>query len=298
MARFKSAPDAPALVNTLKSDPAMKKMYTFANITVTGPNTVVWRFSPPMRMKAEQFAQAIDAMAGVLAQFAQGFEAGKCEVERCGTEVTTLTLANGMPNLMCDACKQKVTAEQERARLEYERRQPNVPKALLYGAGLAIVAGILSGLLMYWDISGDDRYSIKLFFCLPLIVMGVTAWGVKTGVRNVTYGACVLASLLALLGIWVQDATFLGLYAAHVDNETWNLRWFAWAFANVPALRWSFGGGWVFVDVAAVVLAGIFCWRLRPKFTIVFKSLPMPPIAKSTVAPAAKTEELTVSTSV
>jgi len=298
LARFKSAPDAAALVNTLKSDPTMKKMYTFANINVTGPNTVVWRFSQPMRMKVDQFAQAIDAMAAVLAQFAQGFEAGKCEAERCGTEVTSLTLANGMPNLMCEACKKKVTAEQERARLEYERRQPNVPKALLYGATLAIVAGVLSGLLMYWDISGDNSYSIKLFFCLPLIVMGVTAWGVKAGVRNVTYGACVLASLLALLGLWMQDATFLGLYAAHVEKETWNLRWFGWAFANVPTLRWWFGGGWALVDVAAVILAGIFCWRLRPKFTIVFKTLAMPPVAKSTVAPAAKAEELTVSTSV
>jgi hypothetical protein len=297
MARFKSAPDAAALVNTLKSDPTMKKMYTFANITVTGPNTVVWRFGQPMRMKVESFAQAIDAMTAVLAQFAQGFEVGKCEGERCGADIGALTLANGIPNLMCDGCKQKVTAEQERARQEYERRQPNVAKALLYGAALAVVAGVLSGLFMYWDISGDDRYSVKLFFCLPLLVIGVTAWGVKTGVRNVTYGACVLASLLALLGIWMQDAVFLGAYVAHIEKETWDFRWFAWAFAHVPSLRWWFGGGWAVLDIGAVIATGFACWGMRPKFNIVFRSLTMPGVAKSTVA-AAKAEEMTVSASV
>lgn len=296
MARFKSAPDAPALVNTLKSDPAMKKMYTFANITVTGPNTVVWRFRQPMRMNIANFAQAIDAMAAVLAQFAQGFETGKCE--SCAAEIQALTLANGMPNLMCEGCKQKVVGEQERARQEYERRQPNVPKALLYGAGLALVAGVVSGLLMYWDISGDNRYSVKLFFCLPLLVAAAAAFGVKTGVRNVTYGACVLASLVAILGIWIQDAVFLGPYAAHLEGEAWSIRWVMWALGSVPSLRWWFGGGWALLDVGAIVGAGFACWGMRPKFNIIFKNLAMPPVAKSAVA-AAKTEEpLTVSASV
>jgi hypothetical protein len=276
----------------------MKKMYTFANITVTGPNTVVWRFGQPLRLKAEPFAQAIDAMAAVLSQFAQGFEMGKCEGERCSSEIGTLTLANGIPNLMCEGCKQKVTAEQERARQEYERRQPNVPKALLYGAGLAIVTGVLSGLIMYWDISGDNRYSVKLFLLLPLLVSAAAAWGVKTGVRNVTYGACVLASLMALLGIYVQDAVFLGPYAAHLEGEAWSIKWIAWALAHVPSLRWWFGGGWAALDVGSIILGGYICWGMRPKFNIVFKSLPMPPVAKSTVAPAARSEELTVSTSV
>jgi predicted phage tail protein len=298
MARFKSAPDAAALVNTLKSDPTMKKMYTLANINVTSANTVVWRFGQPMRMNIDQFAQAIDAMAAVLAQFAQGFEAGKCEAERCGTDITTLTLANGIPNLMCEGCKQKVTAEQERARQEYERRQPNVPKALMYGAGLAIVTGVVSALLMYWDISGDDRYSLKLFLLAPFGVAMAAAWGVKAGVRNVTYGACALAGLMALLGIYIQDAVFLSAYIAHIKNEAWNLQWLAWAAARVPTLRWWFSGGLAVADVAAVFLGGFACWGMRPKFNITFKNLPMPAVAKSTVAPADKAEELTVSTSV
>jgi hypothetical protein len=272
-------------------------MYTFANVTVTGPNTVVWRFGQPLRLKVEPFAQAIDAMAAVLAQFAQGFEMGKCEGERCGTEIGALTLANGIPNLMCEACKQKVTAEQERARQEYERRQPNVAKALLYGAGLAIVTGVIAALLMYWDISGDDRYSLKLFLLMPFGISMAVAWGVKTGVRNVTYGACVLAGLLALLGVYIQDTIFLSAYLAHIKNEAWSLQWLLWAAAHAPSLRWWFSGGLAVADVAAILLGGFVCWGMRPKFNIVFKNLTMPGIAKSTVAPA-KAEEMTVSASV
>src|SRR4051812_35565253 len=150
LARFKSATDPKAMVTALKADAAMKKMYTLADINVTGPQSLVWTFNKPMRFKVEEFAQALDSMAATMSQFAQGFEMGKCE--GCGTSVSMLTLANGIPNLMCAKCQNNVSAQQAQAKKEYERRQPNVAKALLYGIGIAIAVGAGSALLKFWDI--------------------------------------------------------------------------------------------------------------------------------------------------
>src|SRR3954469_4842066 len=83
LARFKSVTDPKAMVAALKADVAMKKMYTIADINVTGPQSLVWTFNKPMRFKVEEFAQALDSMAATMSQCARNFEMGKCE--GCGT---------------------------------------------------------------------------------------------------------------------------------------------------------------------------------------------------------------------
>jgi cation transport ATPase len=293
MVRFKSLGDKEALVNSLKADAAMKQMYTLADIKVTSPQTVVWTFNKPMRFKTDEFAAALESMAAVTARFAQALEPGKCE--SCSASISLLTLANGIPTLICEACKGNITAQQERAREEYERRQPNPAKAVLFGLAMAIGCALLAAAVMYLDIRGDNRYSVKLFLMIPLALAAGVAWAVKTGVRKVTHGACVLAGILAAIGIFICDAVFLALYASNLKQDTFSMDWLIWSATHVASLMWAFSPICAVIDVASVVLGGFMCWGMRPKFTVTFSSLQMPMVAK---VAAGKAEEMTMSASV
>ena len=275
LARWKAATDANAMIKALKADAAMKKMYTLADIKMTGPQSLVWTFSKPMRFKVVEFAQALDSMAATMSQFAHGFDPGKCE--GCGAAVNTLTLANGIPNLMCGMCQVKVTSQQAQARQEYERRQPNAARALLYGAATALTAGPLAALLMYWDISGDDRYSVKLFGILTVGIAVGVAWAVKTGVRRVTYGACALATVLTIIGKALCDTLFFGMYFAKLEGWPLSAGLFVNCLLNLPGIKWDFNGFLAGMDVIVVLLSGYFCWKMQPKFAVTFKEIAMPP---------------------
>jgi hypothetical protein len=293
MLRAKSVSDSGALLFALKADTAMKKMYTLADIRLTAPQTVVWTFNKPIRFKTEEFAAALDSMATTASRYAQALEPGECD--SCSAEISILTLANGIPTLICEGCKAKIDEQQARAREEYERRQPNPAKALLYGLPMALAFGIAAALLMYVDIRDDDRFHIKLFFLIPFGLTTAVAWTVKTGVRKVTYGACVLASLIALLGIYVCDALFLALYVSNLKHEPFTSTWLVWSATHVGSLMWWFNRPLAAVSLISGLLGGFICWGMRPKFAVTFTSVQMPSIAKSA---GGKAEELTMSASV
>jgi hypothetical protein len=291
MARFSSAQDPAALLSALKADPEMKKMYTFANFKLNGPSTIVWQFARPMRFKADEFAKAIDAMAAVLSLHAKPFEIGKCEGDGCSVEIKSLTLANGVPNQICETCQAKVTAQQAQAKQEYERRQPNPGKALLFGLLAAVFTGPLLGLFMYLDIKDDNRYSLKLFGLAGILIALAVAWAVKTGVRRVTYGACGLASVLTLFGKVLCDTLFFGLYYSKLDNHPVSSALFVYCAINLWALKWEFNGVIAVLDVIFVISAAVICWQLQPKFKVAFQQIEMP-------AASSRSSGLTMSASV
>jgi hypothetical protein len=293
MLRAKSVSDSGALLSALKADAAMKKTYTLADIKLTTPQTVVWAFNKPIRFKTDEFATALDSMAATASRYAQGLEPGKCE--SCDADISILTLANGIPTLICEGCKAKIDEQQARAREEYERRQPNPAKALLYGMPTALVLGIVCALVMYFDIREDDSYHVKIFFLIPIALATAVAWAVKTGVRKVTYGACVLASLIALIGIYACDSLFIALYISNLKQEPFDATWLVWSATHIGSLMWWFNRWLTGVGLISGLLGGLICWGMRPKFAVTFTSIQMPAVAKSA---SGKGESLTRSASV
>jgi hypothetical protein len=279
LVRFKAVEDASALLNALKADAAIKKMYKIADIKTSGEQSVVWTFSQPLRFKVDEFAAALDSMANVVSQFAKAFEMNKCE--GCGAAISDLTLANGIPNLMCDACQNVIVAQQAQAKQEYERRKPNAGKALLFGVGMAVVAGLLSTYVRYWDISGDNRYHLKLFFLMPIGLSAAIAWAVRTGVRRVTVGACILATIVALIAGALSDAQFFALYYAQLEGWQWSPALLVNCVLSLPFLEWEFNWALALMTGLSLLGSGFICWSLKPKFSVTFKKIGMPPQAAS-----------------
>jgi hypothetical protein len=275
LVRFKSVADPKGMIAMLKNDAAMKQMYKLADINMAGEQSLLWTFGKPRTFDEQKFAAAVESMLNIMGAYAKPFKERYCEGDGCINPVDHLTLANGIPNLMCDDCKAKVIAQQDSMRQQYERRQPRADLALLYGLGAAIAIGLLVGLIQWWDFD-DNKFHPKLFIVLTILIAGVVAWAVKTGVRNVTVGACVLATVLAIVGKVIADVFFFTRVIAADIQQPIDLQFVVGVLANLWTIKWGFNGFVAVMDVLAILLTGYFCWKLKPNFSVAFKVVNLP----------------------
>jgi hypothetical protein len=275
MARFKAATDADAMLKALKSNPDMKTMYTLCDMGYRGPQMLLWTFNKPMRLKAAEFSAAVDALAETMSTYAQPFDPTHCEGEMCNAAIETLTLANGIPNLMCERCKARVAQDLQVRRQEYERRSPNYSRALLYGTGAAIAGGVAAALFMYFD-GSDGRYHPKLFVALAIGVALVVSWAVKSGVRNVSYAACALAAVLSAIGIIIADTGFFSYFIARGQHTSVNRPLIIAVTLVIWKVTWEFSPLVAILHAGTIACTPFLCWGMRPKFKLEYKSIPLP----------------------
>jgi hypothetical protein len=281
IARFKGCADTSALLNALKQNPAMKKMYTLWSAQVTTPETVLWSFGKPMRFKKEDFAAAIEGFAQTVAQFATPFDVNKCE--NCGASVQAMVLANGYPTSMCNACQSKAELEKQTERQQYESSDSNLAKAFVYGMGAAIVGGGLWALVAYWDYD-KGTYHPKLQIALSILIGALVAYGIKLGAGRINIAACALASVLTAAGKIAGDILFYSLIVADDQGVGLSKELLQWCALNLWQLKWGFSPLVTVFDGVAVLAAAGICWGLRPKFALTFKTYPMPRSASRAVA--------------
>jgi hypothetical protein len=273
LARFKSARDANSMLSAMKSDPAMKQMYKLNDMSMKGEQSFLWTFNKPRTFDEQKFAAALEAMVNILATYAEPFKERHCE--GCDKQVDHLTLANGIPNLMCDGCKAKVIAEQDAMRKQYERRQPRADLALAYGLGAAIVTGVVAGYLMYWDFS-DNKFHPKLFIVLTGLIALAVSYAVKTGVRNVTYGACALNVLLTAIGKVIADVLFFTKAIAGEEQIPASMGLAMSVLRDLWTLKWGFSGFVAVFDVGVVLAAALIIWGMKPNFSVAFTVVSLP----------------------
>jgi hypothetical protein len=287
IARFKGCADSKALLNGLKQNPAMKKMYMVWNAQVTSPQTVLWSFGKPLRFKKEEFAAAIEAFVQTVAQFATPFDVSKCE--SCNATVQQLVLANGNPTSMCAACQSRAEQEKETERKQYEASDSTLPKAFIYGLGAAVLSGALWAVLAWWDYdTAKNTYHPKLHMVFAALIALAVAYAIKVGVGRINIAACIMASVLTAVGKIVGDVLFFGQLMAHEQNLQLSQEVFRLTALNLWQLKWGFSPLTAVVDVLIVAAAAGICWGLRPKFALTFKTYPMPRSAARATAAAAK----------
>jgi hypothetical protein len=287
VARFKSCADTAALLGGLKQNPAMKKMYTLWNGQVTGPQTVQWTFSKPMRFKKEEFAAAIEGFAQTVAQFASPFDVSKCE--GCSASVQQLVLANGCPTSMCSACQSKAEQQNQTERKQYEASDSNLVKAFVYGLAAAVLGGVLWAVLAYWDYDpAKGTYHPKLHVAFAGLIAVAVAYAIKLGVGRINFAACAMSSILTAVGKIVGDVLFYGQIIAKAEHVQLSKELLRVTLLNLWLLKWNFSGLTAVMDVGLVALAALICWGMRPKFALTFKTYPMPRSAQRPTAAAAK----------
>ena len=273
LARFKSVRDAKSMLTAMKTDAAMKQMYMLNDMSMKGEQSFLWTFSKPRTFDEQKFAAALDAMVNILSTYAEPFQERHCE--GCGKEVDHLTLANGIPNLMCDDCKAKVITEQDQMRKQYERRQPRADLALVYGSGAAVVSGLIVGWLMYWDLS-DGKYYPKLFLVGTVLIALAVASAVKTGVRNVTYGACALAVILTLIGKVIADLFLFTKTVSVQEHVSLSVALTVEILRDLWSIKWNFDAGLAVIDIFLVLSAAYMIWKMKPEFSVAFKVVNLP----------------------
>jgi hypothetical protein len=287
IARFKGCADTKALLNGLKQNPAMKKMYTVWNAQVTTPQTVLWTFGKPLRFKKEEFAAAIEGFAQTVAQFATPFDVSKCE--SCNATVQQLVLANGNPTSMCTACQSRAEQEKETERKQYEASDSTLPKGFIYGLGAAVLSGALWAVLAYWDYDpAKGTYHPKLHIVFAALIALAVAYAIKLGVGRINFAACAMASVLTAVGKMVGDILFYAEAVAQAQNMQLSQELLRATALNLWQLKWNFSPFTAVADVGVVALAALICWGMRPKFALTFKTYPMPRSAARATAAAAK----------
>jgi hypothetical protein len=127
----------------------------------------------------------------------------KCEA--CDTMTGDLFCVNGIPSVLCAACRERA-GEEDRRKAEAYAAQPSNP-------GLGTLAGLLSCAVMAlaW---GLLAYSLNRIFLYGGILIGLAiAWAVNKGMGKVnTYGR-VLTVGLTLAAVMLGDFFFITLLA-------------------------------------------------------------------------------------
>jgi hypothetical protein len=273
LVRFQSCSDSPALLAALKADAAMKQISRWAHITMGSPQSVVWKFSKPFRFDQDKFKTALDGMLEIVLLRVSPFPAGKCEF--CGSTVKTLTLANGIPNLMCQGCRQRATQDQDSKRREYEASTPNTIMGFLYGLAAAAVLAVAWGFLAYFDTS-DNMYHPKLHCLVAGGMALVICLAIKKGMGRIAGAGYVLAFLLTAASKLAGDTLWFALLIDHEQHLQMSKRIMEAAAQNLFAFRWEFSPLTVVCDVFFVALAPLMLRGMRPKFGVAFQEIPIP----------------------
>lgn len=273
LVRFQSCSDPAALMAALKADVAMKKMSRWALITMGSPQSVVWKLGRPFRFHQEEFKSALDSMLETILVRVSPFPEGKCE--SCGSAVKMLTLANGVPNLMCPGCRQRVTQDQEAKRREYEASDSNTIGALLYGLAAAVPLAVAWGYMAYWD-TEDGTYHPQLHCIITGAIAFLICLAIKKGLGRISTAGYLLAPLLTAASKLGGDTLWLSLMIEQRRHLHMTKSLMEAAAHNVLLFRWEFSVLTAAFDLFFVAMAPFILRGLRPRLAVAFQEIPLP----------------------
>ena len=271
LVRFQSCPDPKALVTALKADPAMKQISRSVNVAADG-QSVVWKFGKPFRFNHDKFKAALDSILETVLVRVSPFPEGKCE--SCASTVKSLTLANGVPNLMCQSCRDRLTQDQDAKRREYEASDSNTLMGFLYGLAAAAVLAVAWGYLAYYD-TEDGTYHPKLHILVAAAMAFLICLAIKKGIGRIATAGYVIAPLLTAASKLAGDTLWFALIIEHEKHLQMTKQLMEAAAQNVFAFRWEFSAMTVIFDIAFVAAAPLILRGMRPKFGLAFQEIPL-----------------------
>lgn len=265
MVRFKKQPQADSLKAALKSAAMPKGKGTIVEV---GADFVRWEWKYSiMKPKAEEVAKLSDALRDAVRPLAPGFD-GRCQ--ECGsTSMSSMTLINGVPGLICSGCQERMRQDADRAGVNYDAIVPNYPNGLVLGVGAALAGGIAWGVI---------AYGINMIFLYGAILIGYfVAGAVLKGTGKVTLFGQIVIPILTVASVLFGDATFWTLRIMKYRGVP-----FSWTLLKAVILHmWTLEtqnsnlGSIIF----ALIGAGYAIYAARkPKFKAVFQPLGAPSV--------------------
>lgn len=133
---------------------------------------------------------------------------GKCE--ECGRAEPQIMLLNDVPTHYCSSCQAQLDQKLDAAAIDYENREANWPRGLLYGVGAALLGSIA------W---GGVAYLLHRIFLWGAIIIGLfVGKAVVTGIGKVTWLARVMIGLLTIASVAFGDTIFYTLTVLSRDQ--------------------------------------------------------------------------------
>lgn len=285
MVRYRAGSPRDVIESTLKGLSTFRGL-TSRRVKVNEDNLVVtwtYAFKKPSPDAVEKFIDEIIAnIKGVALPLV-----GKCE--DCGkSDMSEVTLVNGVPGYHCDGCRARTIAEKEREAEEYRNRPANYVVGLPVGALAAAITGTTWGLLISAIEAGSKTWTPQFHALAGVAVAGVVSWAMFKSTGKVDRVGQAIAIGLALGGKFWGDTLFYTFSLLHVREVTISTDPLSWSAADfhvfaehlkfVAQRFWRFKLnnelGWF------VLIADLFCafsiawmpWGKLPKFVPNYES--------------------------
>lgn len=263
LVRFKKQPQVDSLKAALKGASLPKRKGRVAEV---GADFVRWEWNYSLiKPKAEEVAKVSDALRDAVKPLAAGFD-GRCQ--ECGsTSMSSMTLVNGVPALICSGCQERVRRDADKAGVDYEAIVPNYPNGLVLGIGAALAGGIAWGVV---------AYGINRIFLYGAILIGYfVAWAVMKGTGKVTRFGQIVIPVLTVASVLFGDAIFFTLRVMKYRGVPFSGELLKAVIVRLWAMETH--GSNVASIIFALVGAGYALYAARkPKFKVAFQQLGAP----------------------
>jgi len=189
--------------------------------------------------------------------------AGKCE--DCGHEEREIVLLDNVPGYHCYGCQQQMQQKLDASAAQYEARETNLPRGLLYGAVAALVGSVAWGVVAYLS---------NYIFDLGAILIAVLVWvAVLVGTGKVSTAVRITIGALTVASILFGDVIFYTLVAMKEEHLPFSFQLVRLIVDNLWAIESK--------DASSVILALVVAGALalvtrKPAFKAHFVPLGAP----------------------
>lgn len=218
---------------------------------VVGERALVWSHSFSWsRPNAAKIRDWVERLVQTVSRWTAPFQ-GRCE--SCNSaQVDRFVLFEGVPVLMCSACRDRLSMEGHMAQQRYDEEEANYTLGIAYGVMAAIVGGAIWALIAAW--------TGRIFAALAIGIGFIVALGYKLGAKKVDRIGQIFGAVLTLASV-VLGMIFFYAYQVMAYKPELGFRLDAgvWVFLKVleesPAdiiLPLFFGAIGAFVAVSAL----------------------------------------------
>ncbi len=223
--------------------------------------TFSWGFSLK-RPSAEKMIALQKAVVDAIKPFAPPHDT-HCDLCSSG-KISEVMLYNGMPGHYCEACQAKEGFDAQQASTDYEAKQTNLVRGLLFGTVAAFVGALAWGLV---------AYGLNRIFLWGAVIIGLLiAKALFYGMGKVNLVGQVAVFVLTVLSVIFGDVIFMTLSVMKEQNLSFSFGIVKYLVTHIVELE-SEGSGIMTVFFALIGAAIVVYSNRKPKFEAKFERL-------------------------
>lgn len=221
-----------------------------------------WKYTLS-RPSPEKIAAAHTAIIEAIRSVAPPAES-RCDICQ-KSSVTAPSLYNGVPGYYCGSCQSQAHGQQNAASAEYETRETNLARGLLFG----LIAAVLGSLA--W---GGVAYAINyIFFYGALLIGAMIAKAVFYGIGKINLVGQVMVFVLTVTSVFFGDAIFFTLSVMKSESLPFSADLLFTVVEHMVEIEMSEAQGFFTLLFAVVGAAAVVYSNRKPKFVAEFEPL-------------------------